>query len=231
MAALIREPPRRDGPARRVSLRALERRARRLRDRAEVGRRRSPAGGGLLERRVGRGDHRLHRREFAPRAARRGRCRRGHLTRAGSSCRQAGGAVVVRGRARACAAGRARGPATPARSTRSRPGCCSCCPAGQPSSRVLRRAGQAVPDRRRPARGHGRRAIREGELLERARAAGRGRARAAARGPPRRGRAAGPGRLGGQDRRRARLPAAPARCRGRDAAAAVAGRRARRHLV
>ena len=39
MAALIREPPRGDGPARRVCLRASRRRARRLGDRARVGRR------------------------------------------------------------------------------------------------------------------------------------------------------------------------------------------------
>ena len=50
MAALIREPPRVDGPPRRVSLRASRGRARRVGDRAQVGRRRAPAGGRLLER-------------------------------------------------------------------------------------------------------------------------------------------------------------------------------------
>ena len=49
--------------------------------------------------------------------------------------------------------------------------------------------------------------------------------------PPRRGRAADPGRLGGEDRRRARLPARAAGHRGRDAAAALAGLRARRARV
>ena len=38
MAALIREPPRGDAPARRVSLRRLRRRARRLEDRPRIGR-------------------------------------------------------------------------------------------------------------------------------------------------------------------------------------------------
>src|SRR5579872_7036299 len=49
---------------------ALElRRDRRLGDRAPAGRRRSPAGGGLLERTVGRGDHRIRPQAVPPRAA------------------------------------------------------------------------------------------------------------------------------------------------------------------
>ena len=57
MAALIREPPR-GGSSGAPDLAArLARRARRLRDRARVRRRRPPAGGGLLERRLDRRDH------------------------------------------------------------------------------------------------------------------------------------------------------------------------------
>ena len=58
MAALIREPPRGGSPARADLAARLARRARRLGDRAQVGRRRASAGGRLLERRVDRGDHR-----------------------------------------------------------------------------------------------------------------------------------------------------------------------------
>ena len=65
MAVLIREPPRDDGPTRRVSLRASV-------DELDVsaiarksGRRRAPPGGGLLERGFHRGDHGVRRREFA----------------------------------------------------------------------------------------------------------------------------------------------------------------------
>ena len=98
---------------------------------------------------------------------------------------------------------------------------------GDTARTVLRRAGQALRDGRRPhgddddrrSGGRGRRA---------ARAALRGRARGATRRPPRRGRAADPGRLGGEDRRRARVQARAAGHRGRDAAAALAGLRARR---
>src|SRR5438477_141343 len=64
-----------------------------------------------------------------------------------------------------------------------------------------------------------------------ARSAGRGCAGGTARAPPRRDRAADPGRLGGEDRRRARVPACAARRRGGDAAAALDGARARRHRV
>ena len=57
MAALIREPPRGGSPGAADLASRLARRARRLRDRPRVGRRRPPAGGGLLERRLDRGDH------------------------------------------------------------------------------------------------------------------------------------------------------------------------------
>ena len=56
-------------------------------------------------------------------------------------------------------------------------------------------------------------AIPEGEVVEEHEPPRPSRARGAARRSPRRGRAAGPGRVGGEDRRRARLPAAPARAR------------------
>ena len=59
MVALIREPPRNDGPGA-ADLAALEpRRGRRLRDRPRVGRRRPPPGGRLLVRSVDRRDRRL----------------------------------------------------------------------------------------------------------------------------------------------------------------------------
>jgi len=58
MAALIREP--RDGPARRVSLRASNDELDVSAIARKVGWRRSPASGWLLERRFHRGDHRVH---------------------------------------------------------------------------------------------------------------------------------------------------------------------------
>ena len=70
----------------------------------------------------------------------------------------------------------------------------------------------------------------EGEVVERHEPPAGG-ARRAARRAPRRGRAADPRRLGGEDRRRARLPARAARGGGRDAPAPLAGLRARRHRV
>ena len=134
------------------------------------------------------------------------------------------GPVVVRGRRGAARALRPRRPATPGRSIRSRPGSCSCllgrCDAARP---LPRRARQALRDRdpARPShgdrrrRGRGRRGDADPADL------------AAALGcPSRRGRAPGAGGLGRQDRRRARLPAAPARSRRRDAHAALVRARA-----
>ena len=73
MAALIREPPRGGTPGAADLAPRLARRARRLRDRARLGRRRPPPGSGLLERRLDRGDHRVP----PPRVRRRRRrCRR-----------------------------------------------------------------------------------------------------------------------------------------------------------
>ena len=57
MAALIREPPRGGSPARRISLRASHDELDVSAIARESGRRRPPAGGGLLERRVDRRDH------------------------------------------------------------------------------------------------------------------------------------------------------------------------------
>ena len=71
----------------------------------------------------------------------------------------------------------------------------------------------------------------EGDDRRDARAAGRGRARAPPRCAPRRDRAADPGCVRGEDRRRACVRAGAPRCRGRDAAAALDRVRARRRRV
>ena len=116
-----------DGAARRVSLRTSRRRDRRLGDRAQVGRGRAPPGGRLLERAVDRGDHRVH-----PRRVRRAcPCRRGRLARAASSWSTSRRAPRRSRSSPTCGGGRARGRGTPGRSTRSLPGCCSCCPVRQ----------------------------------------------------------------------------------------------------
>ena len=80
LAVLIREPPRSAGPTRRVSLRASIDELDVSADRARRRRRRPPAGGRLLERGLGRRDHRVHPQRV-PGAAR--RCRRAHLSRPG----------------------------------------------------------------------------------------------------------------------------------------------------
>ena len=78
MVALIREPPR-GRPARAPREPAREHgRARRLRDRAQVGRGRPPPGGRLLQRRLDRGDHAVHPRRVRS-------CHPGRLARAGCS--------------------------------------------------------------------------------------------------------------------------------------------------
>ena len=141
------------------------------------------------------------------------------------------GPVVVPGDRRDPPPDRARGPATRARSTRSRPGSCSCCPARQRRLApwlvgLDKRYLTEVDLSARTSTGDP-----EGEVVEQLEPPDAGGARGAARGPARRGRAADPGRLGGEDRRRARLPAAPARRGGRDAGAALAGRRARRCIA
>ena len=101
MAALIREPPRRDGaPRRRVSLRASRRRDRRLRDRAALRRRRAPPGGRLLERRARSRRSRSSSTTSSPVPPR-------ALSPSGAlPGRQAGGPLVVLGRRRRAAADR-----------------------------------------------------------------------------------------------------------------------------
>jgi phosphoesterase RecJ-like protein len=122
MVALIREPPRSDdAPARKVSLRASV-------DEIDVSAIARKSGGGVLERRFDRGD-----RPVPPQGIR--QCRRGRLARAGS-CWQ----TSRRGRRRSRSWRRSGGgpglaPGTPARSIRSHPACCSCCPVRQLSWR------------------------------------------------------------------------------------------------
>ena len=195
LAVLIREPPRDDGPTRRVSLRASV-------DELDVSAIARLFGGGghrqaagFSSERVDRGDHGVH-----PRGIRRAACPRERLSPRASRSSTSRPARRRSRSSRRSAAAPARGPGTPARSTRSRPGCCSPVRSRDEARAVPRRARQALPHGRRPdgddvdrrSGGRGRRA---------ARAAGRRGARAPARGPPRRDRAADPGRLGGQDRR------------------------------
>ena len=132
----------------RISLRASERRARRVGDRPQVRRRRTPSGRRLLERRV---DRRVH-----PSVVRGGfvaqRARRERLSLAGVALRRQAARVRRPSRSsRRSAAGPVRGPVTRGHSTRSRPGCCCCCPdAATRLAPCARRAGQALPHRRRP---------------------------------------------------------------------------------
>ncbi len=131
LAALIREPPREDGPTRRVSLRVERRRARRLRDRAALRRRRPSPGGRLLERRCRSTRSRPSSATgFVAQRARRA------LEPAGVALvdKPAGPssfAIVAQIRRMTGARGRA----TPARSIRSRRACCSSSPGGRRSSR------------------------------------------------------------------------------------------------
>ena len=132
MAVLIREPPRGDGPrtgacrcARALDELDVSAIARALRAAAGTGRRPGSRATTSIEEIT-----EFIVREFvaataaAPRA-----CRRARLSRAGIVLvDKPAGPVVVRDRRTACAGARERGPATPGRSTRSRPGCCSCCP-------------------------------------------------------------------------------------------------------
>ena len=209
-------------------LAALEpRRGRRVRDRAEGGRRRPPAGRRLLERGHARRDRRVHPARVRRSPARARRCRRGRVGPSGS-CSSTSRRARRRSRSSpSCAAARARAPATPARSTRSRPACCvllsgaatrlAPCFVGLDKRYVTDVDLTATTTTGDP----------EGEVVERHEPPSPAELEDAARGPPRRGRAADPGRLGGEDRRRARLPARAARRRGRDAAAPLAGLRAR----
>ena len=78
MVALIREPPRRRRACTPREPAREHGRARRLRHRPQVGRGRPPPGGGLLQRRLDRGDHAVHPRRVRS-------CRPGRLARAGCS--------------------------------------------------------------------------------------------------------------------------------------------------
>ena len=225
MVALIREPPRDEGPARRISLRSSH-------DEVDVSAIAREAGGGGHRQAAGFSsellDRRARRLPAPPVPARHlAPCRRGRLDPSGSrswTSRQGPssfalvGALRRRTRARTGHAGTLDPFATGllraalGRSHAARP--------------VLRRPRQAVRDGRRPdcddvdrrSRGRGGRAARR---------PGPGRARRATRAAARRGRAADPGALRRQDRRRARVPSrAPGR-RGRDAGAPLAGVRAR----
>ena len=123
MVALIREPPRDDGPGA-ADLAALEpRRGRRLGDRPRGGRRRPPAGGRLLVRASIDEIVEFLRREFALATARRDAAA-GAVDRSGSRSSTSRRARRRSRSSRRCAAARARAPATPARSIRSRRGCC-----------------------------------------------------------------------------------------------------------
>ena len=139
LAALIREPPRGGSPARKVSLRSSV-------DEIDVsaiarksGRGRPPPGGRVLERPLDRRDHRSSSSaEFvAPARARRARPEwrlipRGLDPTGVILVDKPAGPDVVRDRRRDAPRARERGPATPARSIRSRPGCSSCSPVGPP---------------------------------------------------------------------------------------------------
>ena len=134
LAALIREPPR----ARRPD--AAGQPARDARTSSTSRRSRAQSGGGGHRQAAGsRASDSIEeitefiRREFAARLGT-GRKRRARAQRARPR-RQAGRALVVRGRRGSCASGPARGPGTRARSTRSRPGCCSSCSGARRGSR------------------------------------------------------------------------------------------------
>ena len=203
MAALIREPPRGGSPARRVSLRASH-------DELDVsaiarasGGGGPPPGSGLLERRLDRGDHRLPPARVR---RRRRRCRRRLMPPKGlepsgiilvdKPAGPSSFAIVARVRSRTGTRMGHAGTLDPfatglllllsGRSTKL---------AGSfvgLDKRYLTDVDLTARTTHGRSGGRGRRA---------ARGAAAGRARAAARGPPRRDRAADPGRLGGQDRR------------------------------
>ncbi len=137
MAGLIREQvPLADGtphPQPRVA--ALARADRRLGDRPALVGRRAQAGRRVLPSGQRRRHPPVHRVGGQRTARRVGRVAAGHARGdRPPPGRQARRAVVVRGAARAAAGARAASSATPARSTRSRPACCSSSPAARPGS-------------------------------------------------------------------------------------------------
>ena len=219
MAALIREPPRRQGHrggsacARRTTS-STSRRSRASRAAAAT------AGRGVLERRLDRGDHRVH----PPRVP---RCRRAALDPSGPVLvdKPAGPssfAIVADVRRRTGARTGHAGTLDPFAT-----GLLLVLSGRRPSSPRASSGSTSATSPTSTCATARPRAIREGEVVAEHEPPRRRRAGAATRDASRRGRATGPRRLGGEDRRRARLPAAPARRRGRDAAAPLARRRAR----
>ena len=225
MVALIREPPRDDGPARRISLRSSH-------DEVDVsaiarsgGRRWPPAGCRVLAPTLGstrsssssaassrssRADKRapsVERLPACPASTQSGRDRPG---------RQAGRAVLLRDRGDAPRGGRGRGPAMPGRSTRSPRACWSCCPARQRGSHRASSGSTSDTSPTSTSRRPTSTGDPEGRDVERHRGADRTELDAALERL--RGRSScRPGGVRGEDRRRARLQARPPRGRGRDA--------------
>ena len=155
-------PTRRRQPAREP------RRARRLRDRAEVRRRRPPPGGRVLERGVDRGDHGLR----PARVRRGGSRRRDGRSRARSSrrgsCWSTSRPAPRRSRSSpSCAGGRARGRVTRGRSTRSPRACSWCCPVGQLNWPDRSSGSTSATSRRSTSRSTTSTGDPEGEIVER----------------------------------------------------------------
>ena len=149
MVALIREPPRDDGPARRISLRSSHDEVDVSAIARSVGRRRAPAGGRLLVRGVDRRDRRLP----APPVRAGDACRRERLRPVGVALvDKPAGPVVVRARRRAAPpharAHRARRHARSVRDGAAAPALGR----GDEARAVLRRARQALRHRDRPDR-------------------------------------------------------------------------------
>ena len=221
MVALIREPPRNEGPARRISLRSSH-------DEVDVSAIARASGGGGHRQAAGFSSERsideiidFIRREFALATQGDGAAARSLKPGRGRAGRQAGGAVVVCDRGGAATAdARADRSCRDARSVCDRSAGAVVGSCDQARS-LLRRPGQALRDRRRSD-------VDDVDRRSRGRAArapsgtGAACARGSARGPSRRGRAADSRRVGGQDRRRARVQARAPGCRCRDAGAAVA---------
>ena len=222
VSALIREPPRDGGPARKVSL-LVRRRGRRERDRPQVGGRRAPRGRRILERPVGRRDHRFIVREVQPdrRSAADAAARRdpSGIILVDKPAGPTSFDVIASVRRTHRRAHGPRGDARPVRDGSAAP-----LRRGDPPPAAVRRPRQALPDRDRP--------LRE-DVDRRPRGGGGRRARPAARrssgsgSPPwRASSSCRSGRVRGQDRGRARVPPAPARRRRRDAGTAHARARA-----
>ena len=233
MAVLIREPPRSRRPDAACVAAGEPRRARRLRDRAQVRRRRAPAGGRVLERGVDRGDHRFR----APRV-RRGAARRDVSRKIPRALEPAGIVLLDKpaGISSFAAIAELR------RRTGARTGHAgtldpfatgllvvlsgSATRLAQSFVKLDKRYVTEVDLTATTSTGDP-----EGEVVETHEAPTPRGARRAARGSAGRDRAADPGSVRGEDRRGARLPAAPQGRGGRDAAPALARRRPRRRRL